>query len=142
MATSTTLSAEKFEEELSLMLKIASSQRMGIDKPFSDDVILRIGDMLCSMGKQAWGERPRTYLVLRLINEVRAMETFVFEGFKDIDFPFTEKTIPECIRSTSSRHNFLQKQRYVLSSRSVDLVQGGRHHHLGKQDLTYNHELH
>jgi hypothetical protein len=127
----TTLSVEKFEEEITLLLSSAHAQRMGVEKPFSDDVILRVGGMLSSMEKHTWSERPRTYLVLRLINEVRTMDTFVFEGFKDIDFLFTEKTIPKCIRSTSSRHYFLQKQRYVMSSRSVDLVQGGRHHHLG-----------
>jgi hypothetical protein len=142
VTTSTTFSAEKFDEEMHSLLQRASTQRMGIDKPFSDDVIMRVGAMLSSMGKHSWSERPRTYLVLRLINEVRAMENFVFEGFKDIDFPYSERTIPDCIKSTSSRHDFLKKQKYILSARSVDLVQGGRHHHLGRQKITHNHSLH
>lgn len=49
-----------------------------------------------------------------------------------------------------ARHELLHKQRFVLSARSADLVQGGRHHHLVKpvthetslQDLLGNTALH
>jgi hypothetical protein len=67
-----------------------------------------------------------------MINEVRAMNMLIVEGFKDIHFPFTEVDLTSSLKSAASRQSFLRQQRYVLSSRSVDLVQGGRHHHLGK----------
>jgi hypothetical protein len=130
-STNVFISAKEFEERLSSLLNSANSKRMGINKPFSDDFIVCIADILVAVGKHTWSERPRTYLVLRLINEVKVMDDFVLEGFKDIDFPYTDSTLPSCIITTGARHEFLQKQRFVLSARSADLVQGGRHHHLG-----------
>jgi hypothetical protein len=125
------ISAQQFENELSALLLSASSDQMGISKPFSDDLIMQIATMLSAVGKLTWSERPRTYLVLRLINEVKAMDIFVLEGFKDIDFPYTESTLPSCVNVAGARHDFLHQQRYVLSPKSVDLVRGGRHRHLG-----------
>jgi hypothetical protein len=92
--------------------------------------------MLDAVEKKIWSERPRTYLVLRLVNHVRAMETFIlegFEGFKDIDLPYSESALPNCVNSAGARHDFLHQQRYVLSAKSADLVRsGGRHRHLSQ----------
>ena len=130
--TSLHIGAEDFEERLSSLLSTASAQRMGTDKPYNDETILGVGELLAILGKHDWSLRPRLYLVLRMINEVRAMNMLIIEGFKDIHFPFTEADLTSSLKSAASRQSFLRQQRYVLSSRSVDLVQGGRHHHLGK----------
>jgi hypothetical protein len=126
-----TLSSQDFEIRLSSLLSSAFDQHMGTKKPFSEDVIVCIADLLAAVGKHQWSERPRTYLVLRIINEVKAMDDIVLDGFKDIDFPYTELTVPRCIKDIGAQRNFLQTQRYVLSERSADLVRGGRHRHLG-----------
>jgi hypothetical protein len=128
----TSITAQEFEDMFSTALTSASVQHMGTSKPFSDDFVVRIAELLAAVGKQRWSERPRTYLVLRLIDEVKVMDDLILNGFKDIDFPYTELTIPECIKENGVQRNFLQKQRYVLSERSADLVRGGRHRHLGK----------
>jgi hypothetical protein len=125
------LSVQDFEVTFTSIVSTAKEKHMGISKPFSDEVILQVSKSLVSAGKQAWGERPRTYLVLRLIDEVSAMDKFIFEGLKDIHFPYDEATLPSCIQSRGARQSFLKNQKYVLSERSVDLVNGGRHHHLG-----------
>ncbi|KAL6709616.1 hypothetical protein ACN47E_001044 [Coniothyrium glycines] len=124
------LGAEEFEHQISALLASAADRKMGIAKPFSDELMDDIAQLLGAVNKQAWSERPRTYLVLRLIDEVKSMDTFVLDGLKDIDFPYDEKTIPACITTAGARHDFLQRQRFVLSSRSIDLVRGGRHRHL------------
>ncbi|CAN9270265.1 unnamed protein product [Alternaria alternata] len=129
--------AEDFEERLSSLLSTASAQRMGTDKPYNDETILGVGELLAILGKHDWSLRPRLYLVLRMINEVRAMNMLIIEGFKDIHFPFTEVDLTSSLKSAASRQSFLRQQRYVLSSRSVDLVQGGRHHHLDKGADSY-----
>ncbi|CAN9208702.1 unnamed protein product [Alternaria alternata] len=135
--TSLHIGAEDFEERLSSLLSTASAQRMGTDKPYNDETILGVGELLAILGKHDWSLRPRLYLVLRMINEVRAMNMLIIEGFKDIHFPFTEVDLTSSLKSAASRQSFLRQQRYVLSSRSVDLVQGGRHHHLDKGADSY-----
>jgi hypothetical protein len=132
------LSAQEFEEKLSTLLVSASAHHMCSSKPFSEDVIIRIAELLMAVGKLTWSERPRTYLVLRLISEVKVMDDIVLNGYKDIDFPYTESTTPECLKQLGAQHNFLHIQRFMLSEKSADLVQGGRHRHLGKliSDLT------
>jgi hypothetical protein len=126
------LTSEDFEENISALLLSASAQHMGSRRPFSEELVIHIADMLAAVGKKRWSERPRTYLALRLINEVKIMDNVILEGFKDIDFPYTDVTLPPCIKQIGAQREFLYHQRYVLSERSADLVRGGRHRHLGK----------
>ncbi|KAH7413921.1 hypothetical protein DE146DRAFT_12028 [Phaeosphaeria sp. MPI-PUGE-AT-0046c] len=126
------VSPQEFEEQVSSLLSISSAQGMGINKPFSEELVIRVADLLSAVGKGPWSERPRMYLVLRLLKEVKLMDDFVLDDFKDIDFPCTETTLPPCIKESGVQHDFLHVQKYVLSERSVDLVRGGRHRHLGK----------
>ncbi|KAI4924871.1 uncharacterized protein J4E92_006907 [Alternaria infectoria] len=84
------IDAEDFEERVLSLLSTASTQRMGTEKPYNDETILALGELLAMLGKHDWSVRPRLYLVLRMIKEVRAMNMLIVEGFKDIHFPFTE----------------------------------------------------
>lgn len=130
-----TISAQRFEDDVSALLLSASSKQIGVSKPFSNELILNIADLLSAIGKLAWSERPGTYLVLRLINEVKAVDMFVLEGFKDIDIPYTDLTLPNCVNVAGARHDFIRQQSYVLSPKSVDLVRVGPHRHLGQWPL-------
>ncbi|KAI4660684.1 uncharacterized protein J4E78_005389 [Alternaria triticimaculans] len=116
------IDAEDFEERVLSLLSTASTQRMGTEKPYNDETILALGELLAMLGKHDWSVRPRLYLVLRMIKEVRAMNMLIVEGFKDIHFPFTEVDLTSSLKSAASRQNFLREQRFVLSSRSVDLL--------------------
>jgi hypothetical protein len=130
------LSAETFKTRIDTILEDAAAVKMGTSKPFSDEIMDTLAGLLYAVGKHAWSERPRTYLVLRLIDEVKAMDNFVLGGLKDIDFPYSDATIPACIKGPMARHGFMQKQRYVLSERSSDLVKEGRHRHLGNEQYS------
>lgn len=101
-------------------------------KRFKEEDFLKIRDLLDQVGKPRWSERPRTYLILWLIDEVQAMDGFVLEGLKDIHMPYTEERLPRCLISPGSRHAFLDKQSLVMSSRGADLVSRGPHRHLSK----------
>jgi hypothetical protein len=98
------ISAQDFEDQLSVLLASATSEQMGTSNPFSDDLISQVANKLDAVGKKTWSERPRTYLVLRLVDHVRVMETFISEGFKDIDFPYTEATLPNCVNAAGARY--------------------------------------
>lgn len=130
--TAFSISAQDFEQCVADLLTEASEQEMGLKRPYSDDVMTRIADLLSAVGKERWAERPRTYLVLRLIEKVKSMDDLVLDGFKDIDFPYTELTMPPSIIESGAQRAFLNAQRYVLSERSADLVRGGKHRHFGK----------
>ncbi|KAH7067923.1 hypothetical protein FB567DRAFT_253124 [Paraphoma chrysanthemicola] len=126
------LSAQEFEDAFARLLADASAEGMGNRKTFSDDLVVRVADLLAAVGRASWAERPRTYLVLRRINEPKLMHDMVLDGYKDIDFPYAETCVPDCIKAAGVQREFLRAQRYVLSERSADLVRGGRHRHLDK----------
>ena len=117
---------------MSTMVAMAQSEKKDPSKRFKEEDFLKIKGLLEQVGKPRWSERPRTYLVLWLIDEVQAMDGFVLEGLKDIHMPYTEERLPRCLVSPGSRHAFLDKQLLVLSSRGADLVSRGPHRHLSK----------
>lgn len=91
-----------------------------------------------AVGKVTWSERPRTYLVLRLIGEVRAIEGFILEGYKDVQFPNdTEAGLPTSLKNPKARRDFISKQSLVLTPRSAALVTGGRHPHIENADTRF-----
>lgn len=122
---------EEFEMRMSATLRAAEERKQDPEEPFEDSVFDTISCLLLSAGKGRWSERPRTYLVLRLIRQVRAMEGFVGEGLSDIEFPYEETRIPDCLESHQARQDFLQKQSMVLTLTAASLVTGDRHRHIG-----------
>jgi len=80
-------------------------------KTFSEEMIGRLADLLSAIGKYAWSERPQTYLVLQRINQVRLMDSFVLDGYKDIDFPYIGTMVPNCVNAAGVVHELLQQQR-------------------------------
>ena len=130
--TSITDSAVLMEDFERNMAQITARAQGHKKSPFDDDDFLRISDLLRRVGKPTWADRPRTYLVLRLIDQVHTMNNFVFEGLKDIAIPYEEEQIPAALDSPESRHAFLQKQSLVLiSDKAKDIItKERRHRHL------------
>jgi serine/threonine protein kinase len=101
--------------------------------PFEDSIFLRITRLLELSGKPAWSLRPRTYAVLRMINRVDIMDSFVTGGLYDISFPYSEKTLPDVLRSPAARSKFLELQPLVLATQAADVESGkGRHRHFAQ----------
>ena len=90
-----------------------------------------IADYLRSAGKQAWAERPRTFTVLYMIDEVGAMDSFVNENLSDIALPYSDSNLPDVFSGRQARSNFLTYQNNVLDERAAnvatELEEGGAH---------------
>lgn len=130
--TTSPISSVDFDNAMTSTIAMAEREKRDPSKPFKENHFSIIRDLLDRVGKHRWSERPRTYLVLRMIDQVRAMDGFVLEGLRDIHFPYTEERLPGCLANPSSRYAFLEKQSLVMSSRAADLVCRGPHRHLSK----------
>jgi len=78
------LTLEEFEEEMARAITSADERRKGPKEPFSDADVNHISSLLAAVGRARWSERPRIYLVLRLVDEVKAIECFIMDGHKDV----------------------------------------------------------
>ncbi|KAK5117821.1 hypothetical protein LTR85_008796 [Meristemomyces frigidus] len=126
------LGYEEFEGIMSALVSKAEATKATPDKPYSDNDFDEICKLLLRVGKPVWSQRPRTYLILRMIDEVDAMGGFVVDGRKDVHLPYSESNLPDCLTSVSARQSFLQKQKLVLSQKHLDIIKGGPHRHFGE----------
>ncbi|KAK4497185.1 hypothetical protein PRZ48_011635 [Zasmidium cellare] len=126
--SSRSLNADEFEIAIS---HIVQQRQASTDEPFADDEIEEVSNLLRRVGKERWAQAPRTYLVLRIIGQIGAMSDFLLEGRKDAHFPYTDRSLPECL-DKKARRTFMQKQNLVFSKQHVDIVKGGPHLHLGQ----------
>ena len=105
-----------------------------IMKTFTETDLRDISDLLCRSGRLQWSRIPRIYTILRLINEVEAIDAFLDSGITDLSLPFTQKTPPGQLSDQSSRIRFLDVQSGVLT-KALDLEQeGSRHRHFSDPD--------
>lgn len=129
MATeSLLLPAADFEAAVSGLLSSLSPSASSTTAVYTDDVFERLSKYLVQAGKQEWSKRPRTYLVLRLINRVDSMDAFVLDGLLDIALPYTYNRLPSSL-SAGTRNAFLGKQGLVMSKAGDLEMESGRHRH-------------
>jgi hypothetical protein len=90
---------------------------------FDDAECLSISSHLIANGHPTWATIPRIYIVLRLINQVHAIEHFIRLGLNDLCLPFNNTSnIPGSI-SLSVRQRFLETQIVVLT-KSINIERG------------------
>ncbi|KAF4333462.1 heat shock 70 [Fusarium beomiforme] len=106
---------------------IFSQHNAGDREPFTDFQFERISAFLRVGGKVAWSEIPRLYTVLRLIDQLDAIEAFINQHMSDIWFPFSHETLPSSLLP-SVQDRFLDTQSIVLS-KGFKLEKGGDRHH-------------
>lgn len=101
-------------------------------KAFAEKDVQHISKLLEHLGKKEWSLRPRTYIVLRLINSTEIMSIFVSLGLFDIALPYNHRSLPEAITSPSTRAKFLEAQSVILT-KAMDLETfEGRHRHFAE----------
>ncbi|KAF5011158.1 hypothetical protein FDECE_2722 [Fusarium decemcellulare] len=128
-ATSTSTQARAQPASEDQTLESLFSQTDGITpEPFSDAQFERISTFLRNKGDTSWSTVPRLYTVLRLINQLDAMEIFMAQGITDIWFPFAANTLPSALNPTI-KFSFLQAQSVVLS-KGFKLEKGGDRGHI------------
>ena len=97
----------------------------------------RMSDLLRGGTRTTWAERPRTYIVLRMIGRVDAMDSFIEQNLRDIHFPYTQERLPGTLTDMSDRLKFVDAQRLVLTpARDLEDVENGRHCHFGKSTIS------
>ena len=97
--------------------------------PFTETDLRGISDILRRTGRDSWSRIPRVYAILRLINQLPAIDDFLTQGLSDVWFPFSHKSLPASLKSQSARCDFLEAQRLVLS-KGLDLErEDGKHRH-------------
>ena len=94
--------------------------------PYTDSEISHISHLLRHLHPQ-WSKITRTYIVLRNIDCLGLIDTFVDIGFSDYLFPVTERSLPECLRPTQ-RTKSVAAQRLIMT-KSIDLEKGENGEH-------------
>ncbi|KAI9853597.1 MAG: hypothetical protein M1813_002052 [Trichoglossum hirsutum] len=131
-----TLAIADFERAMvALFLPVKTNQSQLADSDFD-----AIGRLLYQVGKQEWSHRPRTYAVLRMIDRIDLLDTFILDGLKDIAFPYVDSRLPTSLNPTA-KARFLQAQKLVLTKASDLEKSDGRHRHLDQDADTHFHIL-
>jgi TolA-binding protein/tRNA A-37 threonylcarbamoyl transferase component Bud32 len=100
---------------------------------YTDAQIQQITRLLRQINLQ-WSKVPRLYIVLRTIDCLTVIDTFIDAGCSDHWLPFTERGFPSCLRP-SKRSQFVDAQSLVMT-KSMDLEKGeeGQHCHFREQE--------
>ncbi|OCK77002.1 kinase-like protein [Lepidopterella palustris CBS 459.81] len=126
MTVDNSLSIEVFEDAVSDIFRYK-------DRTLADSDIDRLSELLLLRGKKEWALRPRTYAVLRMMNRLNAMGTFIHKQLNDFNIPYTVDRLASVFSDSSSRDEFVEKQSLVMtkeSGKAYDLERnGGRHRH-------------
>ncbi|KAF2838773.1 kinase-like protein [Patellaria atrata CBS 101060] len=96
-------------------------------KPFGEKDLRNISSILARNGREAWSRIPRIYTVLRVINQLAAIDKFLEKGVTDVSFPFSFTTLPDVL-SQSGDCDFIDAQSLVLS-KALDVERRDRHRH-------------
>ena len=64
---------------------------------------------------RGWSEVPRTYTVLKNINHLHDMQTFIKHRMTDYMLPYTYNTFPQGFDSVNAQKEFLAIQEHVLT---------------------------
>lgn len=88
--------------------------------------------LLHHAGKEEWSLRPRTFVILKMINLVELMRNFIQDELFDIALPYSFNSLPQSF-TPAQRHQFLGKQDLVLTrAAKIEGGPGSAHAHFGK----------
>jgi tetratricopeptide (TPR) repeat protein len=93
---------------------------------YIDSEIQRVSLLLSQVNLQ-WSKVPRIYMILRIIDCLALLDTFIDLGVSDYWFPFTKQSLPQCLQP-SKRSQFVAAQ-YLVMTKSMDLERGEKGQH-------------
>ncbi|KAH0542810.1 hypothetical protein FGG08_002858 [Glutinoglossum americanum] len=133
------LRIEEFESAISAVLPIpAQAGELSALRPLKAYQFLEVTRLLEIYGKYGWSLRPRTYSILRMAKRTDGMDAFIAEGLYDISLPYSERTLPDNLKSPTTRSDFLALQPLVLSEQASEVESGeGRHRHFSEDGNLY-----
>jgi hypothetical protein len=94
---------------------------------FSENDVREITKILETIEDGTWSRIPRTYIVLRLIDRLDAIEIFIHPDCSDTWFPFTQASLPKGLQQHAAQ--FLEAQKLVCNSKALNLERNGAHGH-------------
>jgi hypothetical protein len=116
-------------EELLLRAWFPESESQSIRAPFTEKEIREISSIWerTPHGRH-WSRIPRIYILLRLVNQLEAIDGFLDQNVTDISLPFTQKSLPDVLRNHSARLKFIELQDLVYSTKVLRLEQDDAQH--------------
>ena len=106
---------------------------------YCDRDVKEVSTLLQGIGQNAWADVPRLYIVLRRIDQLQYLDSFIDQGLNDYWFPFDERSAP-LVLAGSGRSDFLAAQDLIMTA-SVELEKGTnqkRHQHFpGKETAPF-----
>jgi heat shock protein 1/8 len=90
------------------------SRPAGSNSVYTDSEFIQVSTYLQNTGQPSWSAVPRLYTVLRLLNQLDMLDTFIEQGITDIWFPFTQTSLPNTL-SPTARARFIDQQTVVFS---------------------------
>lgn len=97
-------------------------------KSLAEKDIRGIAEVLERTANGPWSRIPRIYSVLRIINQLQAIDCFLAEDISDVWFPFSARSLPLSLRDQTARSAFLAAQQLVFNTRAQDLEREQRYH--------------
>ncbi|KAF2191014.1 hypothetical protein K469DRAFT_696765 [Zopfia rhizophila CBS 207.26] len=108
------LSVKDFEGAVYRLISQSGGQ-VNLSTPLDEAVFDRIRKLLDLVGQTEWSKRPRTYILLLMIDRLDAMDAFVNANLFDIQFPYHESRLMTPLDDQESRERFLELQALVLT---------------------------
>lgn len=115
--------------------EIGRPDSAGPSRKYTDNDFLQISTLLRESNNKSWSNVPRIYTVLRTIDQLQHLNTFIDQGITDIWFPFDRRNIPDFLTPTN-KSKFLEIQSVVFT-KTLDLEKGskGKHQNLSADDV-------
>jgi serine/threonine protein kinase len=90
-------------------------------KSLTESDIRDIAQVLIRTSNVSWSRIPRIYSVLRIIDQLHAIDSFLTEGITDVWLPFSQKSLPASFQTQSARLDFLDAQQLVFNTKALNL---------------------
>lgn len=124
----TYISTEDFLQGLDKILPRPPAEMPPPPKRYRDAEFDKVARFCKMYNHDAWGLRPRTFVILYMIGCIEALDGFVAQSLSDFALPYTKENLPGAVRGTKARAQFLDYQNYVLTAHAADLEKDGRSH--------------
>jgi hypothetical protein len=122
------ISTAEFLQGLDQILPRSAAGMPPPPKRYRDAEFDKIASFCKMYNRDAWGLRPRTFVVLHMIGCTDALDGFVAENLSDFALPYTEENLPRAVKGRKARAQFLDYQNYVLTAHAADLEKDGSSH--------------
>ena len=97
-----------------------ASQIQEKHSPYSEQDICEISALL-QVINEVWSRIPRTYVLLRLLDQLDAITGFIANDITDISFPFMQSGLLDSLKDHKARSEFIECQHLVYNNTALNL---------------------